>query len=786
VSRSRPFASQAQVALHGPEAIPDRADSHTSEPCPCRMKTNPKFTNLVLLQTAVLALSLTALDSIAQTNAVTYQGQLTAEGSPANGSYDLIFQLFDAPTGGNQVNGTITNANQALSNGLFTATLDFGSGAFPGSDRWLQIGVRTSSSAGAFVPLSPRQLLTPAPYALYANMAQTACSVSAADIVGHLTPGQLPVQVVTDGASGVSLSGTFTGNGAGLTGIKATNVSSIDPATTILLSLGDSKGYNLFAEMQSDPRFSGFALITNCAVAGSFVLDSSNMWATNAYQVSKMLQGGTQGVLVYFGCHNNQDNGYSPLTDINTISNVFLQAISNNWLIMPITTQARVPGDKPSGWQYIAMMDNWMMQTPLAWRAIDAYSIAPNCYDTSIYNDGTHWLGSAISNLLAPELLRQFASPRKIVPPQWWTFTYGTNTISAVPGASNAVPQVVGTCTAGGVNWTLSDGSSLSFGLGGMLSIYGPGTLWNQFIGNASGNAAATGYWNVGLGQNTLTGIASGVGNTALGYYSMAANTTGTENTSEGGFALWSNTDGNYNLANGYASLFNNVSGNDNVAVGYYSMYYNTRGVNNVAVGTSALEYNTSGSANTAVGTSALYGTTSGGANVGIGEYALAANTSGNNSTAVGAGALDAATTGNHNVGLGYDAGANVTGGSSGNTFVGSESAYNVSSGNANICIGAFVDLPLSTGSGQLNIGNLIQGTGAYNSQNTSSSNIVTGGVVTIGGGLRYPQQHAAPTAASIGGTVGSVTNHLMMNVNGLLMDYWSDGKTLYSKRLAP
>ncbi|MES2367007.1 MAG: hypothetical protein V4563_14120 [Pseudomonadota bacterium] len=49
-----------------------------------------------------------------------------------------------------------------------------------------------------------------------------------------------------------------------------------------------------------------------------------------------------------------------------------------------------------------------------------------------------------------------------------------------------------------------------------------------------------------------------------------------------------------------------------------------------------------------------------------------------------------------------------------------------------------------------------------------------------------YPMTTVAPTAALIGGTVGSVTNHMLKNVNGALTDYWSDGTTLYSKVLGP
>ncbi len=40
--------------------------------------------------------------------AFTYQGYIEDEGSPPNGSYDLQFSLWDAPTGGTQAGGTKT------------------------------------------------------------------------------------------------------------------------------------------------------------------------------------------------------------------------------------------------------------------------------------------------------------------------------------------------------------------------------------------------------------------------------------------------------------------------------------------------------------------------------------------------------------------------------------------------------------------------------------------------------------------------------------------------------
>jgi len=163
-----------------------------------------------------LALSFAGRECAAQTNAFTYQGRLSDASGPVNGQYDFTFQLFDAPSGGNQVNLAITNAEVAVSNGLFAVALNFGAGAFLGTDRWLQAGVRTNGSTGAFAALAPRQLLTPAPYAIFSANAATA----------------------------TTLSGTFSGNLAGGTNLNGANIqagtvnsNALDAATAAQLAL---------------------------------------------------------------------------------------------------------------------------------------------------------------------------------------------------------------------------------------------------------------------------------------------------------------------------------------------------------------------------------------------------------------------------------------------------------------------------------------------------------------------------------------------------------------------
>ena len=149
----------------------------------------------------------------AQGTLFTYQGQLTTGAGPANGTYNMTFQLWTASTGGSQAGSTITTNGIFVTNGLFTVYLDFGNQYSTGTSYWLQLGVETNGG-GSFSSLSPRQQLTPTPYAIYAEGA------NAAGLNGTIPMGSLtgtyggPVNLNNPGDS-------FTGNGAGLTGVNA-------------------------------------------------------------------------------------------------------------------------------------------------------------------------------------------------------------------------------------------------------------------------------------------------------------------------------------------------------------------------------------------------------------------------------------------------------------------------------------------------------------------------------------------------------------------------------------
>src|ERR1017187_5836817 len=131
------------------------------------MKTKlHRFYYLFITLALLSALNVQLSTAFAQGTVFSYQGRLYDGANPANGRYDLRFNLYDALSAGSLVAGPLTNAPVTVSNGLFTVTLDFGADVFTGPARWLEIGARSNGVAVAYINLSPRQPLTPTPYAI--------------------------------------------------------------------------------------------------------------------------------------------------------------------------------------------------------------------------------------------------------------------------------------------------------------------------------------------------------------------------------------------------------------------------------------------------------------------------------------------------------------------------------------------------------------------------------------------------------------------------------------------
>lgn len=102
--------------------------------------------------------------------AFTYQGRLIDANHAADGEYDFQFGLYDDPCSGSQLGSDVNKPDVDVIDGYFTVQLDFGSGpnTFNGDAHWLEIGVRPGdqNDPNTYRPLTPRQKLTPTPYAL--------------------------------------------------------------------------------------------------------------------------------------------------------------------------------------------------------------------------------------------------------------------------------------------------------------------------------------------------------------------------------------------------------------------------------------------------------------------------------------------------------------------------------------------------------------------------------------------------------------------------------------------
>jgi hypothetical protein len=125
----------------------------------------------------------------------------------------MAFTLYAKNAGGSAVAMPVTNTAIAVSNGLFTTMIDFGN-VFIGTSNWLELAVSTNG-ANAFATLSPRQQLTPTPYAIFAEGASNVLGVVPSsglsgpypNMVNFVNPGNL--------ISG-NFNGSFTGNGGSL------------------------------------------------------------------------------------------------------------------------------------------------------------------------------------------------------------------------------------------------------------------------------------------------------------------------------------------------------------------------------------------------------------------------------------------------------------------------------------------------------------------------------------------------------------------------------------------
>ena len=217
---------------------------------------NDERTILVTVAILVMALCMAGVVwAAAMGTAFTYQGSLVDDNNPADGLYDFEFEVYDDAATGSQQGSTVSKDDVDVIDGHFTAILDFGSSIFTGDARWLQIAVRpgASSDPNEYSTLSPRQEITPTPYALYA---ETAESVT------------VPLELSASSSDAI-IKGTNTGAGQGVYGVHSSSGNYGYLSSDDFGVYGKDDSSNNYGYLGSDSYGVFGASVDGCGVKGS-------------------------------------------------------------------------------------------------------------------------------------------------------------------------------------------------------------------------------------------------------------------------------------------------------------------------------------------------------------------------------------------------------------------------------------------------------------------------------------------------------------------------------------
>ncbi|HKI70450.1 MAG TPA: hypothetical protein VKA67_12735, partial [Verrucomicrobiae bacterium] len=436
------------------------------------MRTKIHFTLLAALLCVVFTAEL-----YAQGTAFTYQGRLNDGGSPANGTYDLRFILYSADAGGSQQEPLLTTNGVAVSNGLFTVTLDFGAD-FPGADRWLEIDARTNNAA-SFVTLSPRQKLTPTPYA-----------ITAGNVVNGGLPGTYS-SPVTFNNSGNS----FTGSGAGLTSLNASSLTSG--------TVPDARLSTNVALLDRNQTFTG-----NQTFAGQLILPSPT---------ATIYSGG----LTVLHSDGNSGNFFAGPGAGNLI-----MSGSGNTAVGEDALVGNLNGGGNTANGTFALQDNTDGRNNTA-IGFAALSLNTNSYNTAVGADALYQNTSGDDNTAAGyQALSSNTTGTKNTAAGFQALY--SNTDGSANTASGYL--ALGNNTSGSDNTANGYAALYSNITGVQNTASGRAALW--FNTNGSQNTAD--------GYEALFHNTSGSNNVANGAYALMANTSGVWNTANGYMALYS------------------------------------------------------------------------------------------------------------------------------------------------------------------------------------------------------------------------------------------------------
>jgi trimeric autotransporter adhesin len=477
---------------------------------------------LQIIMAASLLLMFNHLSSTAsaQGTAFTYQGQLQNTNGPVHGTYNFSFNLFNTNINGTAIAGSVTVSGVVITNGLFTVALDFGSSVWNGQTNWLQIAVETNG-ASSFTNLSPRQQLTPTPYAIFANTASNVLgTVLTEQLSGTVSLAQLPGAVVTNNEASVTLSNvTLTGT------LNLPSPASIESAGSSLLRYDNANNF-----------YAGPG-------AGSLTNSGSANTAIGSATLQDNVNGTNNTAIGYLALGNNTNGSYNTATGE--------RALNDN-----------TSGNDNSAYGRHALEGNTVGSdnTANGYEALQANTGSDNTADGSqALNANISGTGNTADGYQA--------------------LLYNT---SGYYNTANGV-QALFNNTIGSEN-TASGVQALGGNTSGYYNTAnGAQALFNNTIGSdntASGVQAlggnTSGYENTASGYEALNVNTIGSYNTASGVGALFDSTSGSKNTAIGmqalsGLGAGTGAGGSNNIALGYeagTSLDNNESGNIDIGNG--------------------------------------------------------------------------------------------------------------------------------------------------------------------------------------------------------------------------
>jgi hypothetical protein len=530
----------------------------------------------------------------AQSTAFTYQGKLSENGSPANGSYEFEFTLFAALTGGTQIGPVNTREEVMVINGIFTVQLDFGATALNGGNRFLEISVRPSDGPGGSV-LTPRQQITSSPYAVKSINAASADGLSVA-CVGCVTSGQIQTvqgAQITGSISGSQISGPIP------VGSMPSGSSSYVQNTT---SPQASSNFNISGDGTLGGTLSANAA-TFTTTASASIFSAATQFNINNVRVlgvagnGNLFAGANSGTL-NTGSNNAFFGAAAGASNTTGASNAFFgtQAGAMN-----------VSGERNTFFGYRAGFQN-----------TDSYNNSFFGYRAGELTTGLGAGGNSFFGFLAGAA-NTFGASNAF-------FGESAGNSNTTGGANSFFGSY-----AGRNNTTSFRNSFFGRNAGELNTTGADNSFYGMNAGRANTTANNNSYFGSGSGEHNTTGT----DNAFFGFGTGMAN-NGSDNSFFGSRAGYSNTTGKGNNFFGIDAGYSNTTGSFNNFYGRETGQFNTTGIDNSFFGEEVGRNNTTGFDNAFFGFGVGINNSTGFKNTFIGSFTGRANTVGNRNTAVG------------------------------------------------------------------------------------------------------------------------------------------------------